>query len=295
MPIEFPLKPDGDSFALLSELTETSDDFSSKLATHMSTDAFKWQDNYDTDFDLYKTAAKAAGLQIDPDPLNSVTVNNTFTVPSANTGVSGQYGGILIISIVNLNGDFIVVNLGNRTYTTEGSPEGIAYTKYMRLNSGDTVTVTGGLGVVVFIPWIPDQNSQIAQTVAMLTSSISSVYASAIEAAKEIYTGTGNLNYDMTQPTKVIGTGGLITLGGSEGFTVPQNGCLIVTYSALVGAAKSILVDGDVVWSAVLSLLGASTTKSPSDPIRVNSGQIVTATGLLGVGEALDVTFYPNA
>ncbi len=351
MPIEFPLNPEGDAFALQSELddveimlgdidarisaqatvlnpamgqneidskdaialqaakdyadakiaaaqlagVDTPPDLTpyalqSGLSRHISTDAFKWQGEYDKEREMYIANAGAMGFKLSGTSVPYTVTNSAFEI----TGT--EYNVLITAEFTNPEENtFTVITVnGQEVYSTEGLYPGSTVRKTFYLFPGDTMSASRETNVTVEY-LVPDPDSQLAKIVAQLTSNISDVYAAAVNSAKEIYEGTGSLNYDMTQPTKVMGTGGLITLGGSEGFTVPQNGCLIVTYSALVGAAKSILVDGDVVWSAVLSLLGASTTKSPSDPIRVNTGQVVTSTGLVGVGEALDVTFYPNA
>ncbi len=126
----------------------------------------------------------------------------------------------------------------------------------------------------------------------MVSDGMAAVYAAAIKKAQEIYAGTTDLDFDFNQPTVIIGANGLLSVGASGGYAVPANGAIVCTYSAVVGAVKTVQVNGATVWTSPLSLLGLGVP--PSDPIRVNAGDVISSVGVLGLGESLNVTFYPN-
>ncbi len=271
--------------------TQTAQDFVDtdlRIDMHVNTDHNRWNNNAFSHGLLYAESAAARGLKLSDDSA-PIFAGEVYVIPD-------QYGGLLDFTFTNSDTEFAV--LTNKTtgqqYSTQGYAPNVQGSEPFRVDQGDQIQFSGP-ATLTYRAYVPDPNSQLAQIVASLSAEITAVYAAAIEAAKEIYAGTGDLNYDFTQPTKVVGKDGIIAVGGSEGYTFTANGAIVVTYSALIGAAKSVLVDDVVVWETVLSLLGANTTKSPSDPIKVSTGQVVTTSGLLGVAESLDVTFYPNA
>ncbi len=255
---------------------------------HIPTDAFRWQDVYDTQYSIIVENFAAKGLSLDSEHYTDIPIGTQYTV-------TFMYGGVVVLDVVNTDTEFsTVVHNNQQVWSSEGLVAGQNITKCLFVRENDTLTVTGAQSCR-FAPAIPDPTSILARVVTMINDAISKSYAASVQAARKIYLGTGSLNYDFTQPTVVIGTDGLITLGDAGGWTALLNGAIVITYSAVVGAAKTVTVDDETVWSATLSILGASTTKSPSDPIRINAGQVVRATGLLGLAESLDITFYPNA
>ncbi len=254
---------------------------------HIPTDRYRWSDFYGTQLDLYEQIAASQGLKPDFD--------NTVNVPQGTPyTVTGPQGGLLTVNALNSSGFFTVVSiLGKDGWNSDGLIEGVSITKYFRLLNGDQIQVDNASSVT-FTPAIPDPTSPPAVMLTQINDNMARMYARLLEEAQKIYDGsTPKLDY--TQPLVVLGTGGLITLGDNNGWTATSNGGIVVTYSATLGAAKILLVDGVQRWQAVLALLGASTTKSPSEPIQVSTGQVVTVTGLVGLVESLDVTFYPNA
>lgn len=110
-----------------------------------------------------------------------------------------------------------------------------------------------------------------------------------VKIAQEVYEGTAP-DMDTANPTQIFGTAGLLTLGSSNTYQVPINGWIIVSYSAVLGVAPILLIDGNSVDYGGLSLLGSGVTSE----IQVNAGQQISATGVLGLGSSFNVTFYPN-
>lgn len=113
--------------------------------------------------------------------------------------------------------------------------------------------------------------------------------------AQNLYSGTVPV-YDYTIPQKIYGTGGLVNLLNGDSYTVPQNGAIVCEVGGLLGLAVVVQVNGNTVWTSPVMLLGAqiSGDTNPSSEIQVSTGDIVTTTGVLGVGQVLDITFYPN-
>ncbi len=117
-----------------------------------------------------------------------------------------------------------------------------------------------------------------------------SILAAARDEAQKIYDQTEvPLS---TTGTTIIGTGGLIDVGGSGQYVAPSNGGITITFSAVLALGNAaVLVNGvEVFNSSVLSILSVP----PPVTIRVNSGDIITSTGALGLLSSLNVTFYPN-
>lgn len=119
---------------------------------------------------------------------------------------------------------------------------------------------------------------------------IASMYGSMVEVAQEVYAGTLP-EMDTTRPTQIYGSGGLLTLDAGGQWTAPVNGFIVVVYQAILGVAPVLLKNDTAVDYGSLSILGSGT---PSAPIQVNSGDVLTATGSLGLGSSFNVTFYPN-
>ncbi len=107
--------------------------------------------------------------------------------------------------------------------------------------------------------------------------------------AQNIYDGS-QPPVDTTQPTTIIGTGGLISLGASDGYTITQNGYIQCVYKTIIGAVIIVNVNDVPVFTTAIGLLGSHT----SDYIQVSTGDIITSSGLLSLGGGLNVTFYPN-
>ncbi len=257
---------------------------------HVLNDAAHWGDYHKTEFRFYDLAAASQGLMRSPNTSN-------FPIGTAQIIPDGAIGVIqLVFQDTDTAFTTVTVN-GNQEFVSEGFATGITFNKTGPVKAGDTVIITGPSVAATFYPWVPDPDSMLAKMAAQFAKDTTSAYVAAIDAAKKIYSGMGDtdFSYDFSQPKVIIGNGGVIAVGGSnETYTVEQNGAIIVTYTAILAAAKQVLVDDAVVWQTVLSLLGANTAQSPSEPIRVSTGQTISSSGLAGVGESLTVTFYPN-
>lgn len=117
------------------------------------------------------------------------------------------------------------------------------------------------------------------------------LYASMVQIAQDVYKGAP-VQYDMSRGTVIIGGGGIITLGGGGSWTAAQNGCIVCIYNSVFGGLASVSVNGTEQFNSGVSVLGLNGT--PSDPIRINAGDVVTASGGLSLGGSFNVTFYPN-
>lgn len=287
------------------------DALSAAFTVHRTSDRAKWQDTYQTKLTLYDEIAEGKGLMRDVTAVQDIIGSQA----SARFMVPGEYGGMLTMVAVNVNAVVDpdtgqVVTPGNyaevfvngasdpvwSSFDFAGTDPGDTprpVINYAVIDSGSTVYHTG-LSMFTFTPYEPDPNSPPAKMVDQFNEALAQMYINVLIEARKIYEGT-TPNLDYTQETVVLGDGGVLTVGGSGQWTAPVNGAIIVTYSAVAGAAKTVYIDGVEVWAAVLALLGGSTTKSPSDPIQINAGQVVTVGGLLGLIESLKVAFYPNA
>lgn len=107
--------------------------------------------------------------------------------------------------------------------------------------------------------------------------------------AQQLYEGTIPV-YDYEAKQIVIEAGGLVDLGGQGVFTAPSNGMVQMSVNGLLSAIATLKVNDENVWVSPLGLLSAST----SPEIQINTGDIVTASGVLGIGQTVVVIFAPN-
>lgn len=107
--------------------------------------------------------------------------------------------------------------------------------------------------------------------------------------AQKVYEGSTPL-YDYSQKIVVISAGGLVNLADQGAYTVPVNGAIQGSVGGLLGVALTVNVNGTSVWVSPLNLL----LPNVSPEIRVNAGDIVTAVGVLGIGQTINVSFFPN-
>lgn len=112
---------------------------------------------------------------------------------------------------------------------------------------------------------------------------------------QDVISGT-TPQYDYTTPVTVIGTGGLITLAGGDSYIVPANGAIRCESGGLLGVAALVQVNGETVWTSPLQVLGIPVggDENPSNDIPVNAGDEVYSPTLLGLGQTLNVTYYPR-
>ncbi len=79
-------------------------------------------------------------------------------------------------------------------------------------------------------------------------------------------------------------------LGGQGSFTAPSNGMVQMSVNGLLSAIAQLKVNDENVWVSPLGLLSAST----SPEVQVNTGDVITASGVLGIGQTVVVIFAPN-
>ncbi len=97
--------------------------------------------------------------------------------------------------------------------------------------------------------------------------------------------------YDTTNGIMIFGAAGLLDLGGGQSWSATSNGVIIVVYSAILGVAPILTINDETVSYGGISLLGSG---APSDPIPVQVGDQISASGILGLGSSFNVTFYPT-
>jgi hypothetical protein len=102
-------------------------------------------------------------------------------------------------------------------------------------------------------------------------------------------------NYDYSNPTVIVGTGGLISVSQNRSVTIPANGAIKCNIGGLLSTSIVVNRNDSPIWTSPILLLGSTIgDPNPSDYIPVAAGDIVTVSGSLGLGQVLNVTFYPN-
>ncbi len=107
--------------------------------------------------------------------------------------------------------------------------------------------------------------------------------------AIDIYAGT-EPEYDYTQTQTILMAGGLVSLVDQGTWTVPTNGAIQAQVGGLLGAGLTVSVNGNVVWTAPLNLL----VPLNSPEIRVNAGDEISYGGVVGIGQTIQVEYFPN-
>jgi hypothetical protein len=107
---------------------------------------------------------------------------------------------------------------------------------------------------------------------------------------------TPSTTYDFGTPTKVIGSGGIITVLSSGSWTATGDGAIQCQVGGILSVALSVKVNDSMVWTSPVQIAGASLIgdANPSELKPVKSGDVITAPTLLAIGQTLDVTFYPE-
>ena len=257
-----------------------------KINSHMSTDRFRWQDTYDEQRKTLIMGAKVDGLM----PNEDATV--VTPAQTGNLTVNDEFGGIMGVTFQNTDSAFSIITInGIEEYSSDGLTAGVSVTKYFWLKNGDTISATNA-ETFTYTPFVNDPTSTVylmKQQLAHLADQTTSNYALIVKVAQDVYNGT-TPQIDTSQGTTVFGNGGLLTLGGGGSFTVPENGAIVVSYTAVLGIAPTLTVNDVAVDYGGVSFLGNG---EPTE-IRVNGGDVVTASGSLGLGSSFNVTFYPN-
>lgn len=102
--------------------------------------------------------------------------------------------------------------------------------------------------------------------------------------------------YDYSSPVLVIGSGGLITVGGGASYTIPTNGAIRCESGGLLGVGATVTVNGSIVWVSPVQVLGVPLggDENPSQEIPVSANDLIASPNLLGIGQTLTVTYYPR-
>ncbi len=102
--------------------------------------------------------------------------------------------------------------------------------------------------------------------------------------------------YDYSQGVTVVGTDGLISLATTPSWTATANGAITCQVGGLLGVAMVVSVNGVTKWTSPITVLGVSISgdSNPSDEIPIVTGDVIDIVGVLGVGQTLNITFYPR-
>lgn len=249
-----------------------------------------------------------------PDPIDMTNITGSSTNSQIINFTNGYYINLSINTVqtpayfrlIDTNGQAaqnFYENSKTPTVTSYTFPNGFVISN---INTSDINQFYGGswqtqitfngiqIESEITIKWLYDQ---IIQEIANLKSHVlhdadlyQSILVAAREEAQAIYDGT-DVPLSSTGVT-VIGTGGLLDIGSTGQYVAPSNGGITITFSAVLALGNvAVLVNGTEVFnSSVLSLLSVP----PPTTVRVNSGDIITSTGSLGLLSSLNVTFYPN-
>ncbi len=119
--------------------------------------------------------------------------------------------------------------------------------------------------------------------------SISELRAELKQFVIDTYAGT-TPTYDYSQAQTILQAGGLINLADQGSYTIPTNGAIQAQVGGLLGAGLTVTVNGAIVWTAPVNLL----VSLSSPEIQVNAGDVVAASGIVGLGQTINIDYYPN-
>jgi hypothetical protein len=119
--------------------------------------------------------------------------------------------------------------------------------------------------------------------------SISDLRVELKEFVVDTYAGT-TPSYDYSQSQTILMAGGLINLADQGIYSVPTNGAIQAQVGGLLGAGLVVYVNGNTVWAAPLNLL----VPLNSPEIKVNAGDEISFSGTVGLGQTIQVEYFPN-
>lgn len=238
---------------------------------HRSTDAFRWDDLYDSQEDIYNLIAQMSGMRSDLDNIQDISTasqTSSFTV-------TNLLGGMLEVEITNQGTIYgsVVIN-GQLAYDTNGLIEGRTVTKYFMLTEGDVVY---GINVdsMMYTPFVEDTDSRMISKIKALELTVSSLEKRVLD-----------LNASMS--AKVLSTNpadtiDIETASQGTGWVVPDNNGLgyQVTYEGLdllLISTGTLAIDG-VTKVDLGGLLGLK-LGLPTGSFELMDGQVVTTSGM---------------
>lgn len=251
---------DSDEVAITA-LSASGAKLSDDLTKHRSTDIFRWNDVYDTQYDLFVSVARAAGLK--PDSVGvALTAGETY-----NTSDISDVGGLLKLTAQNVDGTYLWVDIdGGERYSTYELAEGVQVVKYMRLNVGQTI-IYGGPGTVQFYKWIADDESQIRLALDKMQDEIAAnkILILDIQAGiqnkkpsgvkqdinNQTFTITNELGGRLTGKglNLLLGSTGVVTVTNAQGATEVYNNVGLLSLLDSVPVLVKDVAQGDIVTS----------------------------------------------
>ncbi len=122
-----------------------------------------------------------------------------------------------------------------------------------------------------------------------VTKSISDLRSEMKQFVIDTYAGTVP-KYDYSQKVVILAAGGLVNLADQGVYTIQTNGAIQAQVGGLLGVGLQVQVNGETVWTAPLNLL----LPLNSPEIQVNAGDQISYIGTVGVGQTIEVDFFPN-
>ncbi len=124
---------------------------------------------------------------------------------------------------------------------------------------------------------------------AAQNKSISDLRAELKQFTIDTYAGT-TPKYDYSHTQTILMAGGLVSLVDQGVWTAPVNGAIQAQVGGLLGAGLVVLVNGEAVWTAPLNLV----VPLNSPEIQINAGDEISYSGVVGLGQTIQVDFFPN-
>lgn len=121
------------------------------------------------------------------------------------------------------------------------------------------------------------------------TKALSDMSAELKQFVVNTYSGA-TPTYDYTRRITILQAGGLVNLADQGTYTITTNGAIQGRVGGLLGAGLVMLVNGVSVWTAPINLL----LPVQSEEIQVNAGDQISYTGVVGLGQSIEVDFFPN-
>lgn len=249
--------------ALSSSNAQLNDD----LTKHRNTDVFRWNDVYDTQYDLFVSVARAAGLK--PETVGAaLSAGETY-----NTSDISDVGGLLKLTAQNVDGTYLWVDIdGEERYSTYELVNGVQVIKYMRLNTNQTINF-GGPGTVQFYKWIADEESQIRISMAKMQDEIAENKIMILDLQAGVqnkkpsgtkqdingqtFTVTNDLGGRITGKglNLLLGSTGIVTVSNAQGTTEVYNNAGMLSLLDPVPVLVKNVAQGDIVTSSGMGAL----------------------------------------
>ncbi len=249
-------------FALNTDVLAADTENADTIASHKTTDRFRWQDVYNDIRLSMIRSVKPYGLIPDDE--------HTIVVPATSDPlpVNDEYGGMIGVTFTNADDNtFTLISInGTQVYSSDGLSAGIPVTKYFTLEKNDEIQATNAT-TFSYTPWIysskDDPNYDTKQRLATVESKVL-----ALNARFENKTlGTDKIDIEAES------TSGGFTVPAGLGGQISGNGVL-----ALLLSASYVSVND----TPVYDIRGLKVGLGPDamQPVDVQPGDVITSGGM---------------